>query len=150
MGKNNIKTLKSDAENWGNALNEAGWEMLAEYKRLGVNVSGDVFNHSKKALRAAILKYFETLEQTEAGEKENMKKKECDYCGRSFVRPSIGCKFEDQHSIPDLAQKIAHKIEKHIRGRKGMDWGMIDDDIQDEIRDDWAEIIREEIQNVNS
>lgn len=66
----------------------------------------------------------------------------CDYCGIRFDRPSIGGECEAKHATPDLAQKIVDAIENNLRGRRGMDWGNIDDEIQQEIRDEWAEIVR--------
>jgi hypothetical protein len=42
-----------DAEKWGNALNEAGWEFI----EVCPEKSTTLFNHVKPALRAAILKY---------------------------------------------------------------------------------------------
>ncbi len=74
-----------------------------------------------------------------------MKNYICGYCERSFDKPSIGCKFEPKHREPDFAQKVAHAIEEDLCGRSGMDWGEIDDEVQDDIRNSWAEIVREQI-----
>ena len=75
-----------------------------------------------------------------------MKNLKCDWCERLFDRPSIGCKYEAKHREPDFAQKVAHAIEMDISDRRGLksEWCQIDDDIQEEIRDRWAEIIREQ------
>lgn len=47
-----------DAEEWGNALNEASWAFVEALRDAsGHAVDGRTFNHCKPALRAAILKY---------------------------------------------------------------------------------------------
>ena len=59
-----INVNKSDAEEWGNALNEASWELIHSYQR---NINElhppGFFNNSKTILRDAILAYFKALEK---------------------------------------------------------------------------------------
>ena len=71
----------------------------------------------------------------------------CDYCGRRFDRPSENCTYKDKHSAPDLAQAIVELIETDLRGRKGLgnEFEQIDRDIQEEIRDEWAVLISDEL-----
>lgn len=49
-----------DAEEWGGALNEAGWEFIDAYKDV---LPTKVFNCLKTCLRAAIIKYAENVEK---------------------------------------------------------------------------------------
>lgn len=50
---------KKDAEDWGNALNEAAWTFIMECPEK----SGLLFNNTKAPLRAAIAKYLELVEK---------------------------------------------------------------------------------------
>ena len=54
--------VRYDAENWGVALNDAGWEFNTEYRRvMGEPPSGRLFNSAKTILRACILKYLDRV-----------------------------------------------------------------------------------------
>lgn len=68
----------------------------------------------------------------------------CEHCGGRTDRPGLWRCESDAHPVPDLAQRIAAEIEFDIRDRRGLkrEFDQIDDDIQYEIRDAWAEIIR--------
>jgi hypothetical protein len=82
----------------------------------------------------------------------------CDYCERRIDRPADPyCNKKNIHAKPDKAQQIVEAIEADLTDRRGLkqEWGQIDYDIQDEIRDTWAGIIRkmlgkeaEELRNV--
>ena len=52
----------SDAENWGNALNEAGWTFIEAFPKKDEATNTAVWNYAKTALRSAILKYAEVVE----------------------------------------------------------------------------------------
>lgn len=71
----------------------------------------------------------------------------CKYCGGRLDRPGLfGCRRKP-HPKPDTAQKIVAAIESDLRDRRGLrqEFEAIDDDIQDEIRDTWAAIVRKVI-----
>jgi hypothetical protein len=54
--------LKADAEQWGNALNAAGWEATAAYRRHTGQVEPPIFfNHAKGIVRDALAAYFRSL-----------------------------------------------------------------------------------------
>jgi hypothetical protein len=70
----------------------------------------------------------------------------CDYCGRRWDRPGCsGC--PPGHAVPDLAQSLVRLIEDDLTDRRGLrgQWEMLDDEIRDEIRDEWARLIRQGI-----
>jgi hypothetical protein len=52
-----MPNLAKDAEEWGNALNEASWEFLESYSRQLGPAPAALFNSSKTMVRDAILKY---------------------------------------------------------------------------------------------
>lgn len=57
-----LALIKSDAETYGNALNEAAWAFIEAYRsRTGDAVPPRLFNNCKALLRDAILKYVETV-----------------------------------------------------------------------------------------
>ena len=64
----------------------------------------------------------------------------CDYCGRRFDRPSFA-RCGDKHPQPTIAQRIAEDVESEIGARRGMNWGNLDDEILNELRDDLAHVI---------
>lgn len=67
----------------------------------------------------------------------------CDYCGRRLDAPGIPAECREQHfRFADRAEEIVEEIEKALHGRKGLGWGMCDEDIQAEIRAGLADIIR--------
>lgn len=56
--------MAEDAEQWGKALNEAGWELLDALIDVGVDTSEPrFFNNIKPCLRRAILKYLEEVKK---------------------------------------------------------------------------------------
>lgn len=60
--------LREDAEQWGNALNEAAWEFIKAYQRqIGQPVNALLFNNCKTILRNAILTYLETVRAASKG-----------------------------------------------------------------------------------
>ena len=67
---------------------------------------------------------------------------ECDYCGRDFSWPSPGCQNEQRHMEPDHARQIAEQIEDILNGRNHVGWSMCDEEIQEEIRRQIADLIR--------
>lgn len=74
----------------------------------------------------------------------------CEECGGRFDRPGLfDCTI--RHPEPTQAQAIASVIEKDIRGRRGLkgEWESIDDDIQDDIRDEWARLIEQILDDAN-
>ena len=71
----------------------------------------------------------------------------CEECGGRTDRPGLfGCD-DLPHPEPDLSQAIAALIERDIRDRRGLreEFEAIDDETQCDIRDDWAELIRQVI-----
>ena len=67
----------------------------------------------------------------------------CNQCGGRLNRPGLfGC--DSNHPAADTAQRIALSIECDIRDRRGLRQAFerIDDELQDEIRDAWADIVR--------
>jgi hypothetical protein len=69
----------------------------------------------------------------------------CDYCERRIDRPADPyCNKKNIHAKPDKAQQIVEAIETDLTDRRGLkgEWHLIDSDIQDEIRDTWAKLIR--------
>lgn len=72
-------------------------------------------------------------------------KKRCEDCNRRLDRPAHAfCRNKDVHVDADNAQLIVAAIEHDLRDRRGLrqEFEQIDEDIQDEIRDAWADIIR--------
>lgn len=70
----------------------------------------------------------------------------CENCGRRLDRPAHEfCENKDWHVNPDKAQKIVQLIEDDLTDRRGLrqEFEAIDCDTQDEIRDTWAQIIRD-------
>lgn len=55
-------TLKRDAEDWGDALNDAGWAAIGELQNHKVNIPPHIWSTLKGAVRAGILKYIEAHE----------------------------------------------------------------------------------------
>ena len=56
-------------------------------------------------------------------------------------RPGLfDCK--EAHPEPDTSQMIVSAIEEDLNDRKGMKWDGLDDDVRQEIRDAWADVIR--------
>jgi len=69
----------------------------------------------------------------------------CDDCERRIDKPADPyCNKKNTHPKPDAAQQIVELIESDLTDRRGLrqEWEHIDYDIQDEIRDTWAELIR--------
>jgi len=66
----------------------------------------------------------------------------CEECGSRFDRPGFFNCDKSNHPEPDLAQKIVAAIELDLNDRKGLGINSLDDDIQDEIRDMWTELVR--------
>ena len=74
----------------------------------------------------------------------------CSNCGGRTDRPGLfGCS-RPGHVEPDLAQRIVAAIEADLSDRRGLsgEWDAIDDKIQGEIRDRWAEIVRKELEAI--
>lgn len=65
----------------------------------------------------------------------------CDYCGRRRDRPGFACDM--QHPQPDFYQRSVAAIEADLNDRRGLHLNGVDDELQDEIRDRWAELILE-------
>ena len=56
--------LQADADEWGNALNAAGWAVTEAYRKYTGTVEPAVFfNHAKGILRDGIAAYFAALER---------------------------------------------------------------------------------------
>lgn len=69
----------------------------------------------------------------------------CDQCGGRFDRPGLfGC-GEERHPVCDFAQTIVAIIEDDLTDRRGCGWDDIDEDTQQDIRDVWSELIRDEV-----
>ena len=72
----------------------------------------------------------------------------CDYCRRRTARPAGPyCEHKDRHTKPDKAQEIVDLLEEDLTDRRGLrqEFEQIDLDVQDDIRDTWAEIIRKKL-----
>ncbi len=72
----------------------------------------------------------------------------CEDCGRRFDRPAgKSCDSPGDHAEPDLAQKIVAAIEEDLSDRRGLkrEWERTDPGTQDEARDRWAELVREQL-----
>ena len=55
-----VEALRSDVENWGDALNVAGWEFMeAHLEIMGPMERKHIFNQVKPILRRAIQKYIQ-------------------------------------------------------------------------------------------
>lgn len=68
----------------------------------------------------------------------------CENCGGRFDRPGLyDCRVK-AHATADLAQKIVAAIERDLCDRRGLkhEFTGCDDDVQYQIRDEWAKIIR--------
>jgi len=64
----------------------------------------------------------------------------CEDCGRRLDRPPYwDC--DGPHAKPNLAQRIVDAIEDDLNSRCGMSFAGIDDEIQDQIRDEWERLI---------
>ena len=75
--------------------------------------------------------------------------KRCGYCDRRFDRPGHPiCTNQGNHIEPDLAQRIIEEIEADLTDRRGLsqEFAQIDLDTQDEIRDSWADLIRDKLE----
>ena len=71
----------------------------------------------------------------------------CEECGGRVDRPGLfGCE-RSAHPKADLAQRIAAAIEADLRDRSGLrqEFEAIDTDMQYQIRDAWAALIRQEL-----
>jgi hypothetical protein len=66
----------------------------------------------------------------------------CQYCNRRWDRPaSPGC-VEGGHEPHTLPDRIVAEIEADLNDRRGLGIDTLDDDIQDDIRDKWVELIK--------
>jgi hypothetical protein len=70
----------------------------------------------------------------------------CSECGGRLDRPGLYRCDDVRHPAPDLARRIAAAIERDASGRRGMRWDAVGDDVRDEIRDRWAELVRRELE----
>tara|TARA_R110000824_G_scaffold12226_6_gene53536 strand:- start:5110 stop:5352 length:243 start_codon:yes stop_codon:yes gene_type:complete len=68
----------------------------------------------------------------------------CGYCGRGWDRYADPMCKDKQHREPDTAEKIVQEIENDLSDRRGLrqEFEGCDDDIQWEIRETWADIVR--------
>ena len=65
----------------------------------------------------------------------------CEQCDGYTSKPALwGCKM--QHPKPCLSEKIVLAIEADLSCRKGVGWGEVDGDLQQEIRDDLAFVVQ--------
>jgi len=74
--------------------------------------------------------------------------KRCGNCNRRVDRPSHPfCTDQGNHVEPDVAQRIIEEIESDLTDRRGLrqEFEGIDPDTQDEIRDTWADLIRDKL-----
>lgn len=72
-------------------------------------------------------------------------KDRCYDCNRRLDRPAFEfCNEKHVHADADVAQLIVAAIEADLRDRQGLrqEFEQCDEDIQDEIRDTWADIVR--------
>lgn len=53
--------IKDDAEDWGNALNDAAWQFIESYQKI-TPCPPFLFNNCKSMIRDAVLKYIEKVE----------------------------------------------------------------------------------------
>lgn len=73
-----------------------------------------------------------------------MSGRRCEDCYGRFDRPGLfGCD-DRRHSTPDPAQLTVAGVESDPSDRRGLrrEWGGIDSETRDGIRDQWAEIVR--------
>lgn len=68
-----------------------------------------------------------------------MSTQRCEQCGGRFDRPGL-FHCTDGHPSPTTAQQIVAAVEDTIRSRRGLkgEWESINDDLQDDIRDEWT------------
>lgn len=66
----------------------------------------------------------------------------CEDCGGLWNRPGLSRCRRRKHARPDIAQKIVAEIEYDLTDRRGMGWDNVDENVQEEIRDRWAGIVR--------
>ncbi len=66
-----------------------------------------------------------------------------DYLRRLDCPAHRACATTEVHSAPTMEQRIAEEIERDLAGRRGLkqEWGRIDEETRDEIRDEWAGIV---------
>ena len=69
----------------------------------------------------------------------------CNKCGGRIARPGLFQCKQPCHPEPDDAQRIVTAIEANLRDRRGLrqQFEQIDEETQNEIRDTWAELVRE-------
>jgi hypothetical protein len=68
----------------------------------------------------------------------------CTNCEGRIDRPGLmGCQ-DDPHPAPTISQRIVAAIEFDLTDRRGLkaEWAKIDEDTRDEIRDEWAKVVR--------
>ena len=69
---------------------------------------------------------------------------ECDHCGGDLNRVGLfGC--DDGHPSPNLAQRIARKIEDDLNDRRGFKLNTLDDETRNSIVDKWEVLIQTEL-----
>jgi hypothetical protein len=61
-----LASLKTDAVEWGNALNAAGWAAIEKWQSMDVQIPPHLWNNMKAGIRTAILKYIEAHETGKA------------------------------------------------------------------------------------
>ena len=66
----------------------------------------------------------------------------CNECGGRLDRPGLYRCEESGHPQPDLAQRIVAVIERDLNDRRGLHIDSLSDELQDEIRDHWTELVR--------
>ena len=72
----------------------------------------------------------------------------CPECNRPFSRATNKyCDRKSEHKEPDLADLIVNDIEHELTGRRGVghEFEGCDPDVQQEMRDAWADIVRKRI-----
>jgi hypothetical protein len=66
----------------------------------------------------------------------------CDQCGRHFDRPGFYYFCNERHPEATKVQHAVQDVEAGLGRRKGMGWGHLDEEVQRDIRDTLAAVLK--------